>query len=222
MTGDEKQTEKKHWTTFLIDAFSGNRRKHEAASLKRETEKADYVWFCEHFKYLRDSEHESRKDLDQAILTISAALLASSLTFVQFLQVVRRIELLNAGWILLIVALCATLLSMWVGTLLFERAYSQWLEDYEKADAEQSKQGIDFGSILLDALNLISILSLVAGIIVFCIFSCKEMRYKRIAANHQQELSQHDETVPRKEIIKDPGQGNKAGPSGAKAPEKTH
>jgi hypothetical protein len=67
------------------DALIASSAEQNADALKaiKEQEKVDGR-FYEHYRYLRAAGAEARKSLDKSTLAISSALLAASLTFIQF------------------------------------------------------------------------------------------------------------------------------------------
>ncbi len=103
----------------------------------------DYAQYLDDRKMLTESEYEAGRSLDQALLTLSGALLAFSITFVEKLAAnqPRSTPILGLAWLCLIGSMLATLLS-------FRSSRKAFRIERERRDELVGKEGEELNAIM--------------------------------------------------------------------------
>ena len=135
--------------------------------------KSKYEVYLEERKLLVDAEREGARTFDKAILTLAAGALGLSVTFVDKIAPLPQattLWLLVASWISfgfsIIVTLSSFITSQWACIRQREILDTEWLNS-----SQEQKSIQNCWTRVTNALNVVSILSFVTGVIFLCLFA---------------------------------------------------
>ncbi len=140
---------------------------------KKERQAYDYEQVhLEHLHQHRTStireKLKSTESFDKYLLSFATGSLYLSLFFTKDLKVVSNVEILGVGWIGLLIAIFATLISF----LISERAFEKEIKETDK-EIEDSSYRRSINNVwvtIISVLQLLSLLAFMVGLAAFVIF----------------------------------------------------
>jgi hypothetical protein len=141
----------------------------------QDRERQEYL---EERTLLITGEVDAAKSLDQAMLTVSAAFLGLSITFVEQIAAKppKAIWTLALAWILLGLALLSTLTSFYVAQLAYRKEREIHNRIYRGEKGAQNAKNTY--STVIAWLNILSIISFIVGVIFLGTFTIQNLPYQ--------------------------------------------
>ena len=170
----------------------------------KENDRLKYNVYLEERKLLIDAEREGSRSFDKAILTLAAGALGLSITFVDKIAPLPQaatLWLLVTSWISfgfsIIITLSSFITSQWACVRQREILDTQWLNSTQGQKSIKNRW-----TRVTNALNVVSILSFVAGVIFLCLFAFVNLSKEGAMSEKKKDYGFRPQKPPAKPLEK--------------------
>lgn len=163
-----------------------------------------YDVYLEERKLLIDAEREGSRSFDKAILTLAAGALGLSITFVDKIAPLPQattLWLLVVSWISfgfsIIVTLSSFITSQWACASQRDILDTEWLDGSEEQESIGNRW-----THATNALNVVSILSFVVGVVFLCLFAFANLSKEAVMSEKKKDYGFTPQKPPAKPLEK--------------------